>query len=87
MQNHIFQLATYCQLIEDTYGIFVPYGRLVYNDSDFVIPFDPKLRFELESVISRMRDSIYSGFIEINHNDKNRCRSCSMRKYCSEKLI
>jgi len=85
-QNHILQLATYCQLLEDCYGGFVPYGRLVYGNSDFVIPFDPGLRFELESVISKMKKSIKYGYVELNHNDINRCRNCSMRKYCLDKL-
>ena len=86
-QNHILQLATYCQLLEENYGGFVPYGRLVYNDSDFKIPFDPKLRFELESVITTMRNSLYHGNVEINHSDTSKCRACSMRKYCKDTLI
>ena len=86
-KNHILQLATYCQLLEETYGGFVPYGRLVYNDSDFKIPFDPKLRFELESVITTMRNSLHHGDVELNHNDPSKCRHCSMRKYCRDNLI
>ena len=86
-KNHIMQLATYCQLLEETYGGFVPYGRLVYNDADFKIPFDPKLRFELESVITTMRKSLQHGNVEINHSDINKCRSCSMKKYCNDNLI
>ncbi len=86
-KNHIMQLATYCQLLEDTYGVFVPYGRLVYNDSDFKIPFDPKLRFELESTITTMRSALHQGNVELNHNDFGKCRSCSMREYCIDKLI
>ncbi|MCK5458514.1 MAG: hypothetical protein KAI20_01375, partial [Thermoplasmatales archaeon] len=79
--------ATYCQLLEETYGGFVPYGRLVYNDSDFKIPFDPKLRFELESAITTMRNSLHYGEVELNHSDPGKCRACSMRKYCRDNLI
>ena len=86
-KNHILQLATYCQLLEETYGGFVPYGRLVYNDADFKIPFDPKLRFELESVIATMRKSLQYGKVDLNHNDPGRCRACSMREYCRDNLI
>jgi len=84
-QNHIMQLASYCQLLEDTYGGFVPYGRLVYSNSDFKISFDPKLRFELGSVMNLMRESLQNGKIQINHSDINKCRSCSMKKYCKDK--
>ena len=86
-KNHMFQLAAYCQLLEDTYGTFVPYGMLVYNDSDYKIPFDPKLRFELESVIKTMRSSLKTGDVVLNHNDSNKCRFCSMRTYCDNKLV
>jgi CRISPR/Cas system-associated exonuclease Cas4 (RecB family) len=57
--NHIFQLAAYCHLVEENYGGFVPYGVLVYEDRhQYKIPFDPKIRFELESTINEMRRSI-----------------------------
>ena len=86
-RNHILQLATYCQLIEDNYRDFVPYGIIIYKNSDFKIPFDPKLRFELESVINKIRGSLKNEKIVLNHNDPGRCRFCSMRSYCTEKLV
>ncbi|UCF12441.1 MAG: CRISPR-associated protein Cas4 [Thermoplasmatales archaeon] len=86
-RNHILQLATYCQLIEDNYRDFVPYGIIIYKDSDFKIPFDPKLRFELASVINEIRGSLKNDKIVLNHNDPGRCRFCSMRSYCTEKLV
>lgn len=87
-KNHVFQLATYCQLLEDNYGGFVPYGILVYNtDQQYKIPFDPKLRFELESSIKKMRHLLKTGDVTRNHNDSHRCKSCSMRIYCEIKII
>jgi CRISPR-associated exonuclease Cas4 len=86
-KNHILQLATYCQLLEDNYGDFVPYGILIYKNTDFKIPFDPKLRFELESVINRMRNSLKIGKSVLNHNDPNRCKFCSMKIDCEEKIV
>jgi CRISPR-associated exonuclease Cas4 len=86
-RNHILQLATYCQLIEDNYRDFVPYGIIIYKNSDFKIPFDPKLRFELESVINKMRGSLKNGKAVLNHNEPGKCRFCSMRTYCEEKLV
>ncbi|MFW6121464.1 MAG: CRISPR-associated protein Cas4 [Petrotogales bacterium] len=86
-KNHILQLAAYCQLLEENFKVFVPYGMLVYENSDFKIPFDPPLRFELESVISKMKSSLKKGEITLNHNDPGKCRSCSMRMYCKKKLV
>lgn len=83
-KNHIFQLAAYCQLIEDNYGKFVPHGVLVYSDSvQFNIPFNPKLRFELQNTINEMRRVIKTGKVNINHKESFKCRNCSMKEYCN----
>ena len=88
MKNHVLQLAAYCQLIEENYNDFVSFGVLIYNNSmDFKIPFDPKIRFELENTLKKMRYSLRTGNISLNHNDPNRCKACSMRKNCNKKII
>ena len=87
--NHIFQLASYCQILEENYGEFVPFGILVYMDTSkqFEVPFNPKLRFELESTINDMRKILKVKKAVRNHSDSHRCRSCSMRQYCDVKII
>jgi len=85
--NNILQLASYCHLIEENYGSFVPYGILVYNNVyQYKIPFDPKIRFELENTIKNMRHTIKTGRITRNHNEYVRCKSCSMHIYCDVKM-
>lgn len=87
-KNHVMQLAAYCQLIEDNYNSFVPFGVLVYNsDSEFKIPFNPKIRYDLENIIKKMRYDLRTENISLNHNDPNRCKACSMRKNCDKKII
>lgn len=87
-KNHVFQLAAYCQLLEENYGSFVPYGILVYNTAQhYRIPFDPRIRFELESTVKKMRYVLKTGKVTRNHHDPNRCRGCSMRTYCNIKII
>ena len=87
-KNHIFQLAGYCQLLEENYGCFVPYGVLVYSNSQqFKIPFNPKIRYELEATIFKMKNCIKSGVIERNHTDLHRCINCSMKSHCHFKII
>jgi len=87
-KNHIFQLATYCQILEDNYKIFIPYGVIVYCDTSlqFKVPFNPKLRYELEYIISEMRENLKTGKIKRNHNFSQRCINCSMRNYCDKKI-
>ena len=87
-ENHILQLAAYCHLLEENYNKFVPYGILIYSDiSKFKIPFNPKTRFELESVINNIRYIMKTGDISRNHNKISKCKNCSMNQYCDFKLI
>lgn len=86
-RNHVFQLASYCQLLEENYGAFVPYGVLVYNNMyQYRIPFDPGTRFELESTVRAMRQNLRTGNIIRNHNEVSRCIHCSMREHCPSKI-
>lgn len=86
--NHVLQLAAYCHLLEENFGEFVPYGVLVYNnEQSYKINYNPKIRFELESTIKDMQYTMKTDNIARNHNNKNRCRHCSMRKYCDKKII
>ena len=82
-QSQVLQLAAYCQILEDTSGVFVPEGILVYNNVPYTIRYDPKLRFELESVMKTMRASLRSGEVTRNHHEPGRCHRCSMKQYCS----
>jgi len=87
-KSHIFQLAGYCQLLEENYVTFVPFGILVYNDgSQYEIPFNPSLRFEFESTLKNMRSTLKTGRITRNHMDSFKCKNCSMRTYCEVILM
>ena len=82
--NHVLQLAAYCHLLEENYGGFVPYGILVYSDKDyFRIPFDPRIRYELESTIKKMWNVLKTGRVIVNHSDFRKCQTCSMRRHCN----
>ncbi len=80
---HLYQLATYCQLLEDTHHSFVPYGVLVYADTNFEIPFDPQLRFNLEKTIQQMRKAIASRTLPQIEIDTQKCQHCSFQHCCS----
>ncbi len=87
-KNHVYQLASYCHLIEENYRNLVTHGILVYFDTSqqFKIPFNPQLRFELESLIKEMRKTLKSGNVQRNHNSAKKCLNCSMKKHCHLKL-
>ena len=83
-KSQVLQLAAYCQILEETSEAFVPEGILVYNNVPYTIPFDPKLRFELESITKTMRASLRNGIVQRNHQALARCRYCSMKRYCND---
>jgi len=80
---HLYQLAAYCQLLEDTHHTFVPYGVLVYSDADFEIPFDPHLRFNLEKTLKEMRKAIATRTLPEIHLNPQKCKHCSFQHCCS----
>ena len=62
---------------------------LIYNDTSqqYKIQFDPKIRFELESTLNKMRYFLKTENINRNHNDPFKCEKCSMRTQCDKKII
>jgi CRISPR-associated exonuclease Cas4 len=84
--GHVLQLAAYCQILEDTSGEFVPYGIIVLGTEPTTIPFDPSLRYSLELTLQRMRLTLKTGRVALNHQDPHRCSHCSMRQYCDVSL-
>jgi CRISPR-associated exonuclease Cas4 len=84
--NHVLQLATYCQILEDVSGEFIPEGIVVYNTVPYTIAFDPRLRFELASVTSQMREALLDGVVVRNHQEAGRCKHCSLRQYCDDQV-
>ena len=87
-RSHIFQLASYCHLLEENYDSFVPYGILVFNNMyQYKIPYNPSIRFEFESTIKNMRQAMKTGKLTRNHNDYYRCKGCSMQTYCDDKIL
>ncbi|MBD3408119.1 MAG: CRISPR-associated protein Cas4 [Candidatus Lokiarchaeota archaeon] len=85
--HHIMQLTAYCVLLEDTFQTFVPQGLLVYPSGHHMIMMNPKVRFQLEQIIHEINYSKRSQTAYRNHHDKWKCRSCSLRQHCMEKLI
>jgi CRISPR-associated protein Cas4 len=85
--HHIMQLASYCQLVSEEYQCSVPFGILVYYDSNtqFQIPFDKNIQKKLKTTIEEMNQCMQ---IEYNDFDQhvlvnvNKCTHCSMIKYC-----
>ncbi|MGC8912859.1 MAG: PD-(D/E)XK nuclease family protein [Thermoplasmata archaeon] len=86
--SHIMQLIAYCYIIEDVDGKAPPYGILRYGDTEFEIEYNSEWKCILLSKVEEMRN-VVAGNAEVhrNHNRPGKCRNCSRRAICPEKLV
>lgn len=85
--SHIFQLASYCLLVEKTYGKRPPYGIIHYNDRDFAIDYTQELESALMDLLADMRrDEIKAG-VDRSHEQAARCARCGFKELCDQSLV
>ncbi|WP_455393286.1 CRISPR-associated protein Cas4 [[Eubacterium] cellulosolvens] len=85
--SHIIQIAAYCLLIKENYNTKPPYGIISYGKMDkHKINFDKKLEDLLIQKIGEMRQCIKQKSAHRNHKRPGKCRNCSRRKDCPERL-
>lgn len=85
--SHIFQLASYCLLVEKTYNKRPPYGIIHYNDRDFAIDYTPELEFALMEMLADMRRDERKDDVERSHEQIARCARCGYRNICNQSLV
>jgi CRISPR-associated exonuclease Cas4 len=85
--SHILQIAAYCLLVEETYGVRPPHGIVKYGDkTEFKIDYTPELEELLGEKVKEMQKAINGKKVHRNHNRVGKCRYCSRRKKCPERL-
>ena len=84
--SHIYQLASYCYLVEKTLGTRPPYGIIHYNNRDFAIDYTPALEAALLEILSEMRRDERRSQVDCSHSSPARCRGCGYRKICDQRL-
>ncbi len=85
--SHIYQLASYCLLVEKTYGKRPPYGIIHYNDRDFAIDYTQNLEAELLELLAEMKRDERRKEVERSHDQTARCVRCGFRKVCDQSLV
>jgi len=83
--SHILQVAAYCVLLEEE-GHKVTHGILRYEEAEHEIEYNPDLRTMVLSKLDDMRALMKSGDVHRNHHRPGKCRSCSRREGCPERL-
>jgi CRISPR-associated exonuclease Cas4 len=84
--SHIFQLASYCLLVEKTYRKRPPYGIIHYENRDFAIEYTHELESALIELLADMRVDEAKKDIPRSHDHLSRCKRCGFRNVCDQKL-
>ena len=85
--SHILQVATYCILIEEEFGNPPPHGIIRYGQVENEIEYDEGLKDMVLKKAIEMRGFLISGSgVHRNHNKPGKCKHCSRRNVCPEKL-
>ncbi len=84
--SHIYQLAAYCLLIEQTFSIKPAYGILNYVNQDIAVDYTPELEQSLIDTIREMRSLSRRRNIDRSHESANRCRGCGFNSVCDQAI-
>lgn len=84
--SHVMQLGVYCLLVEEVYGQRPAEGVLQYPERTFEVPFTDQFRDKVLETTLRMRLSDMTGVVHRNHERPGKCRGCSRRDLCPERL-
>ena len=84
--SHIYQLASYCLLVEKTYGKRPPYGIVHYEDKDFSVEYTHELEQSLLELITEMKRDGMKREVPRSHEQASRCKRCGFRSVCDQSL-
>ena len=84
--GHVLQLAAYCLLVEQNFGVRPAYGIIQYKDRAFAVDYTDELENELLDVLADMREDMFDGELDRDHNDWGRCAHCGVRNHCYQRL-
>jgi CRISPR-associated exonuclease Cas4 len=84
--SHRMQLAAYCLLVTENYGIRPNHGIIQYHDRAFTIPYTQQLEEQLLDVLTNMREDMIRMDVQRDHAEANRCAACALRDACTQRL-
>ncbi len=84
--SHIYQLASYCLLVEKTYGKRPPYGIIHYETRDFAVDYTRELESSLLDLLAEMKRDGMKREVPRSHDQASRCKRCGFRDVCDQSL-
>ncbi len=85
--GHVLQLAAYCLLVEEAYGIRPSYGILQYRDGAFTVDFTYDLEADLLDLLEIMREDALASEVVRDHDEPARCANCGFLAHCDQSLV
>jgi CRISPR-associated exonuclease Cas4 len=85
--SHIFQLASYCLLVEKTYHKRPPYGIIHYENRDFAVDYTRDLEAALMNLLADMQQDDVKRQVPRSHEQPSRCARCGFRNVCDQSLV
>jgi CRISPR-associated exonuclease Cas4 len=85
-EGHVLQLAAYCLLIEENFGLRPEVGILQYKDKAFAVDYTTDLEDDLLDLLLEMRHATDEDELERDHYERARCAACGVRRNCHQRL-
>ena len=86
--SHRFQALAYARLVEMTTGRAPPYALLRYGQNNLhQLPWDQSAKDELQEQIRAIQHTMARGGATRNHNRPGKCKNCSRRHACAERIV
>ena len=85
-EGHIFQLAAYCLLVEEKYGVRPEFGIIQYQDHAFAVDYSESLEEDLIDLLTDMRQDQYEYDLDRDHEVWQKCSRCGMNTFCEQRL-
>ncbi len=84
--SHVLQLAAYCLLVADAYGVRPPYGIVKYPERAFAVDYTPELEALLLATLDAMRADRHAADVPRSHEEPVRCKFCGVRGECDQRI-
>jgi CRISPR-associated exonuclease Cas4 len=84
--SHIYQLASYCLLVEKTYNKRPPYGIIHYEGRDFAVDYTRELEASLLELLAEMKKDERKKEVHRSHEQASRCKRCGFKDVCDKSL-
>jgi len=85
--SHVFQLASYCLLVEKNHGKRPPYGIIHYENRDFAVDYTRELEAALIDLLADMQADDIKREVDRSHEQPSRCARCGFRNVCDQSLV